>query len=302
MSSFTTTHLRFSIVVIELVGGEGLATCLSALQKFDVEIIVVLKEACPQLQARFDQVRFEIQNEPVPLRRKSGVALASGDVVALIEDTTLPGDSLLNGLVSAFKDDNTLAASGPVLIANHLPSRYQALACTEYGRYHPSVIFDHPHQQSQKTVERLPGNFICYRREALASILNEHSEGLVEGVINQRLLSKGGSLVMEPMLANTYNAEDPWSGRLATRFHHGWIYAGGQAEQKNLFACAVQLFKSLLLPAVLSFRAIRCMSGMNGIRHPLKVRLWICLLETFWSAGEAVGSVSGAPKNMEHWR
>ncbi|WP_303286378.1 hypothetical protein [Marinobacter sp. SS8-8] len=302
MSSFTTTHLRFSIVVIELVGGEALATCLSALQKFDVEIIVVLKEACPQLQARFDHVRFEIQNEPVPLRRKSGVALASGDVVALIEDTTLPGDSLLNGLVSAFKDDNTLAASGPVLIANHLPSRYQALACTEYGRYHPSVIFDHPHQQSQKTVERLPGNFICYRREALASILNEHSEGLVEGVINQRLLSKGGSLVMEPMLANTYNAEDPWSGRLATRFHHGWIYAGGQAEQKNLFACAVQLFKSLLLPAVLSFRAIRCMPGMNGIRHPLKVRLWICLLETFWSAGEAVGSVSGAPKNMEHWR
>jgi len=301
MSSFTTTHLRFSIVVIELVGGEGLATCLSALQKFDVEIIVVLKEACPQLQARFDHVRFEIQNEPVPLRRKSGVALASGDVVALIEDTTLPGDSLLNGLVSAFKDYNTLAASGPVLIANHLPSRYQALACTEYGRYHPSVLFNHSHQQSRK-VERLPGNFICYRREALASILNEHSEGLVEGVINQRLLSKGGSLVMEPMLANTYNAEDPWSGHLATRFHHGWIYAGGQAEQKNLFACAVQLFKSLLLPAVLSFRAIRCMSGMNEIRHPLKVRLWICLLETFWSAGEAVGSVSGAPKNMEHWR
>jgi len=41
---------------------------------------------------------------------------------------------------------------------------------------------------------------------------------------------------------------------------------------------------------------------MNEIRHPLKVSLWICLLETFWSAGEAVGSVSGAPKNMEHWR
>ncbi|WP_273069749.1 hypothetical protein [Marinobacter sp.] len=301
MNPPASTHLRFSIVVIELVGGEALATCLSALQKFDIEIFVVLKEACPQLQARFDHVRFEIRNQPVPLRRKSGVALASGDVVALIEDTTLPGDSLLNGLVSAFKDDNTLAASGPVLIGNSLPSRYQALACTEYGRYHPSVLFDHPHQQS-RTVERLPGNFICYRREVLASVLSEYSEGLVEGVINQRLLSEGGSLVMEPMLANTYGAEDQCSGRLATRFHHGWIYAGGQAKQKNVFACAVQFLKSLLLPTVLSFRAIRCMRGMNEIRHPLKVSLWICLLETFWSAGEAVGSVSGAPKNMEHWR
>lgn len=302
MSPPASTHLRFSIVVIELVGGEALATCLSALQKFDIEIVAVLKEACPQLQARFDHVRFEIRNQPVPLRRKSGVAIASGDVVALIEDTTLPGDSLLNGLVSAFKDDNTLAASGPVLIGSNLPSRYQALACTEYGRYHPSVLFDHPDQQPRKTVQRLPGNFICYRREVLASVLSEHRDGLIEEVINQRLLSEGGSLVMEPMLANTYGAEDQCSGRLATRFHHGWIYAGGQAEQKNVFACAVQFLKSLLLPTVLSFRAIRCMRGMNEIRHPLKVSLWICLLETFWSAGEAVGSVSGAPKNMEHWR
>lgn len=301
MTSLTTTHLSFSIVVIELVGGKVLEACLSALQQFDIEIIAVLREASPQLQARFDRVRFEIRNEPVPLRRKSGVALARSDVVALIEDTTLPGDSFLSGLVSAFKDDNALAASGPVIIGKNLPSRYQALACTEYGRYHSSVLFDHPQQQA-KAVERLPGNFICYRRKALASILDESNEGLIEGVINQRLLSAGGSLVMEPLLANTYRAEDPWGGRLATRFHHGWIYAGGQAENKSLFASAVQLLKSLLLPVVLSWRAIRYMTRINEIKHPLKVSLWICLLEIFWSAGEAVGSVSGAPKNMEHWR
>ena len=301
MTSLTTTHLSFSIVVIELVGGKVLEACLSALQQFDIEIIAVLREASPQLQARFDRVRFEIRNEPVPLRRKSGVALARSDVVALIEDTTLPGDSFLSGLVSAFKDDNTLAASGPVMIGKNLPSRYQALACTEYGRYHSSVVFDHPQPQA-KAVERLPGNFICYRRKALASILDESNEGLIEGVINQRLLSAGGSLVMEPLLANTYCAEDPWGGRLATRFHHGLIYAGGQAENKSLFASAVQLLKSLLLPVVLSLRAIHYMSRINEIKHPLKVSLWICLLEMFWSAGEAVGSVSGAPKNMEHWR
>jgi len=301
MTSFTTTHLRFSIVVIELVGGKVLATCLSALQQFDIDVIAVLRDPCPQLQARFERVRFDIRNEPVPLRRKSGVALARGDVVALIEDTTLPGTRFLNGLVNAFNDDHTLAASGPVVIGKNLPSRYQALACTEYGRYHPNVLFDHPQPQA-KRVARLPGNFICYRREALVSVLDESSEGLVEGVINQRLLSAGGSLLMEPLLENTYRAEDPWGGRLATRFHHGWIYAGGQAENKRLFARAGQLLKSLLLPAVLSLRAIRYLSRINEIKHPLKVSLWICLLETFWSAGEAVGSVSGAPKNMEHWR
>lgn len=301
MASLSDSNLPFSIVVIEVAGGDVLADCLTALQQFEIDCVAVIRAQDAQLQARFDWVCFEVLDKPVPLRRKRGVALANGDVVVLIEDTTIPGADLLDGLAHAFTEDNTLAASGPVAIGQNLSERYQALACTEYGRYHSKMLFG---QQSPAPVfvERLPGNFISYRREPLFSIIEQCDEGLIEGVVNQRLLASGALLAMEPKLANTYCGEDQWGGRLSTRFHHGWLYAGGVSEQKGFFGRIMQFFKSVLLPVVLSFRALRYMSRIPEIKHPLKVGLWICLLEIYWSAGEAVGSVSGTPKNMEHWR
>ena len=245
---------------------------------------------------------FDVLDKPVPLRRKRGVALATGDVVVLIEDTTIPDDTLLEGLTIAFEEEACLAASGPITIGQNLSERYQALACTEYGRYHSTMLFGKD-QQQRIFVDRLPGNFICYRRNTLNLLLEEHEEGLIEGIVNhQLLLSRGVNLVMEPKLAATYCGKDTWGARISTRFHHGWIYAGGVVEGKGIGVRIIQSLKSLLLPVVLSSRAIRSMSGMREINRPVYVALWICVLELFWSMGEFVGSLFGKPETMEHWR
>ncbi len=301
MNQPTSTKLSYTIVVIEIVGGEALGNFLKELQKFNLHCIVILKEHNPQLQARFNSVMFDVLDKPVPYRRKRGAALAKGDVVILIEDTTIPGETMLEGLSISFEKDSAVAASGSISIDKKLPWRYQALACTEYGRYHLTVLFSKK-QEHCFLVNQLPGNFVCYRREKLNSLLDSNEDGLVEGIINHQLLSTGSDIVMVPKLAATYCREDKWGVCFSTRFHHGWIYAGNLAERKNIGGRAVQSAKSLLLPLVLSSRAIRYMSGMKEINRPLIVALWIIALEFFWSMGEFIGSIFGKPINMEYWR
>lgn len=295
-----STKLRFTIIVIEIAGGEVLEACINAIQHFDLPCVAILREKNPRLEAEFSTVLFDVLQEPVPLRRKRGVDIAKGDVVVIIEDTTIPDDTLLEGLAIAFEEDECIAASGPVAIDRNLSERYQALACTEYGRFHSTKLF--PDQRPQRIyVDRLPGNFICYRRNTLHSLLDEHDDGLVEGIINDQLLSQGKTMAMVAKLSTTYSGEDRSGARLGTRFHHGWIYAGGVAENKGVPGRMMQSLKSLLLPLVLSLRAIRFMSAMKEISHPVKVAIWICSLELFWSTGELVGSIVGKPDTMEHW-
>jgi len=301
MSPSASAKLSFTIVVIEVAGGEVLERCLKRLQQFDLACVVVLREKNSQLQTQFNTVLFDVLDKPVPLRRKRGVALATGDLVILIEDTTIPDATLLEGLTIAFEEDACLAASGPIAIDQNLPERYQALACTEYGRYHSTMLFGKDQQQCI-FVDRLPGNFICYRRNVLNLLLEEHEEGLIEGIVNHQLLSRGANMVMVPKLAATYCGKDTWGARFNTRFHHGWIYAGGVTEGKGIGVRIIQSLKSLLLPLVLSLRTIRSMSGMREINRPVYVALWICVLELFWSMGEFVGSLFGKPETMEHWR
>lgn len=301
MSLPTSTKYSYTIIVIEIAGGEILENCLKALQQFALDCIVVSRENNLQLQARFKTVKFDVLDQPVPLRRKRGVTLASGDIVILIEDTTIPDATMLEGLSIAFDATDCIAASGPINICSDLPVRYQALACTEYGRYHPTMLF--PKNQGQRViVDRLPGNFICYRRDKLNLLLETENDGLVEGKINHRLLSQGYSLVMLAKLSTTYSGQDAWGARFSTRLHHGWIYAGDLAASKNIGGRVIQTFKSILLPVVLSSRAIRYMSVMKEIRQPVIVAVWIFALELFWSIGEFIGSLAGKPETMERWR
>ena len=81
-------------IVIPLIGQTALANCLDRLPLSAIECIVVLREAMGDpcdWQQRYPSVNFlQVSHEPVPLRRQRGVAVASSDVVAFLEDTSWP--------------------------------------------------------------------------------------------------------------------------------------------------------------------------------------------------------------------
>ena len=293
---------RLSIVVIELVGGAALKDCIDAVMGAEAEYIVVTRSAQPALERAFPNLTVMVCDAPLPQRRRRGFLQAKGEFVVMLEDSTrISAEHVQAGVDAAFRRPEVAAASGPVVVDAALKPRFQALGCTEYGRYHRQQVFAGD-AASSVAVERLPGNLFCYRKQAVEELVQSATDGLIEANINDALIQAGGVLLMEIGLTNRYAVDDEWSARLRTRFHHGHLYSGQLAQSLSLPARAIQLIKALLLPLVLSLRAMGFMHRMEEINKPLQVVMWIFLLETFWSLGEVAGVLLGAPKSMGHWR
>lgn len=297
-----------AIVVVVLVGGEALTACLARLAPWHGRCHVVLNAASEVAgwRGRFPNVHFLAgEGQPVPLRRKQGVDAAHGEFVALLEDTTLPDPGWLVAACATFVDERVAAVAGPVRIDPKLRGRYQALACTEYGRYHatqfPRLALNEPSGGVQ-AVSRLPGNHLAYRRADLLAVLDGGASGLIEGEVNTALQSQGRLLAYQPGMAACYAAADRHGASLGTRMQHGRIYASQRAAGRGVTERLVLLVKALLLPAVLSAR------GLSGMLHAVKpaawpsTALWIVLMESAWAAGEARGYAAGAGRSMEAWR
>ena len=291
---------NLTLVLIEVAGAPDTRACLDNLLTYDLPILAVLRSE-PQWLADYPQVRFEVLALPVPLRRKRGVELAESEFVALVEDTGRLGAKLLQGIEQAFGDPACAAASGPVALEASLEPRYQALACTEYGRYQVEAVLGAGVRAAQ-SAQRLPGNLLVYRQSALRPLLARHPEGLIEGLVNAELLAAGSHLVISPELGVRYAGRDRHGARLKTRFQHGRIYGGGLAACMGLGGRFVHACKCLLLPLVLSARSLGHMSRNPAITRGASVALWILGFELCWSLGEFWGCLFGKPSDLEAWR
>lgn len=300
-----------SIVVVALAGGEGLQQCLGMIAPWQDRCLVVLGDNMEDVvtwRTRFPAVQFaDGRGLSVPVRRQRGVASARGQVVALLEDTSVPDPGWLEAMCEAFADDSVAAAAGPVRIDPALGARYQALACTEYGRFHPErfpqLAVGAPAPGGTQPVSRLPGNNLAYRRAPLQEILDGIDHGLVEGEVNAILVARGFTLALQPRMAVLYAAPDTHGARLGTRMQHGRIYAGGRAAGRSypqrLAWSSVSL---LVLPIVLCARGLGSMThAVRPIAWP-RVAFWICLMECAWAAGECAGYLRGTGRSMEAWR
>lgn len=296
------------IVVVALVSGETLAACLTRLAPWHGRCHVVLhaENEIAVWQARFPAVHFlAAKGQPVPLRRQRGVEAAQGEFVALLEDTTLPEASWLEAACAAFANPRVAAVAGPVNIDRHLAGRYQALACTEYGRYHAALF---PRLSLGEAsgdllrVSRLPGNHLAYRRAVLLEILTGGTRGLIEGEVNEVLKSRGQWLAYQPRMAACYAAADRHGAGLGTRMQHGRLYASQRAAGQGVAGRLVLLAKALLLPAVLSARGLSSMVRVVKPAAWLGTASWIVVMESAWAWGEALGAIAGPGRSMETWR
>lgn len=302
------SNCDIDLVIIALLGGETLAACLTRLTPWLDRCHVVLNTAddIASWQGRFPQVHFlACEGQPVPLRRQRGVQAAQSEFVVLLEDTTLPEPGWLEAACEAFTNKQVAAVAGPVNIAPNLSGRFQALACTEYGRYHaalfPRLSLGEANGDMQK-VSRLPGNHLAYRRAVLWEILASGTRGLIEGEVNEILKSQGQWLAYQPRMAACYAAADRHGASLGTRMQHGRLYASQRAAGRGLVGKLVLFAKALLLPAVLSARGLGSMLRAVKPSAWPSTALWIVLMESAWAWGEALGSIAGPGRSMEAWR
>ena len=298
-----------SVIVVPLLGQDALANCLDRLPLASVECIVVLRRTMGSVsawQARYPSVTFlAAAGQPVPLRRQCGLRAARGDVVGLIEDTSWPDDGWCAAALAAFADRQTAAAGGLVRIASALPNRYRALGTSEYGAFaanDPARPTGDCARDRSVAALRVPGNNMAFRRLDLLDAMRGETGGLFEGPVCARLLAAGRRVVYHPGMAVTYAASDRHNAALATRMHHGRIYASAQVHGRAWPWRLAHLAKTPFLPLVLTTRAIRFSGRSLGARAKLPVLFWLALMESAWSLGEAVGALAGSGRSLEEWR
>ena len=294
-----------SIVIVPLIGEDVLAKCLDRLPLDEVECIVVLRLAmgtAASWERRYRTVKFlDATDEPVPVRRQFGVETATGDIVALIEDTSWPDEGWCTAVRAAFEDPETAAAGGAVRIADSLPNRYQALGWSEYGAFAPLPL-QTCSAGSQSPATRVPGNNLAFRRADLIEALRGQNNGLFEGSVCQRLLARGRRVVWQKNMSVTYAACDAHNASLATRLHHGRIYAATRFSDQGWPAKLGHLIKTPFLPVVLTASRVSYVARSGRLMARLPVIFWIFLMESFWALGEAIGALAGVGTSMREWR
>jgi hypothetical protein len=291
-----------SVVVVALIGRDALANCLDRLPLDAVECVVVLTKEmryASQWKRRYPSVVFiKAPDEPVPLRRRRGVMAAKGDIVAVLEDTSWPEEGWCAAVKAVFTDPETVAAGGPVRIATTLESRCQALGWSEYGAFAPKGT---RHNRMIRT-DRVPGNNMAFRRSELLEVPCKEADGLIEGSVCARLSAQGCQILYVPRMLVTLSACDQRNVSLATRLHHGRIYAASRLKGMGWSAKLLHLAKTTLLPIVLTARTVSAMNAVSRSSVSFPVLIWVSLMASAWALGEAVGSVTGAGQSIRKWR
>ncbi len=301
---------RCTVVVVALHGGRSLEACLGVLGKQGAICVVMLGSDtgdAASWRARFPSVRFiDTAALSVPRRRRRGIEAADTEWVALLEDSSVPQARWSGAIAEAFTAPAVVAVGGPVAIGAGVTHRQTALACCEYGRFHPSAIHrltlgGERERSGAFDVDRLPGNNVAYRKVALRSVCGE-DEPLLETQANAALLAAGGRLRMHPDMAVEYRPGDDRGTRLGERFRHGRLYGGMRARGVSAGRRTWWLLKALLLPPVLSGRGLRAMRAAVPPSAWWAVGAWVCCMGTAWAAGEATGYLAGPGRTLDAWR
>ena len=300
----------FSTIIIPLMGANALANCLDRLPLSALECIVMLRETMGRPHSwrqRYPSVLFlDASHEPVPVRRRRGIAVATCDVVALLEDTSWPDPDWCAAVRSAFTDIEVAGAGGPVRIAATLTSRCQALGWSEYGAFAPHHLLRQGLNEAKPdtpvVVSRVPGNNMAFRRADLIEALRGEDNGLFEGSVCSKIIASGRRIVLQPRMLVTYSACDQYNAALSTRLHHGRIYAGMQVRGQTQSSQLVRVAKAALLPIVLTVRTMVEMAGSGRLMTRLQVLFWLTLMQSAWALGEAIGALTGVGKSLSEWR
>jgi hypothetical protein len=90
---------------------------------------------------------------------------------------------------------------------------------------------------------------------------------------------------------------------VATRFHHGRVFAALRVAGASALRRATFVPLALALPVVLAARVFREILHRRRCRWPaLRSAHWILILSVAWAAGELAGYAAGAGSSLDKWR
>ncbi len=166
-----------SVVIVSWNRPAALIRCLTGVAQLDYAPMEVIVVACTAGVEAVQASRFfphvKLEEAPVPniaKARNSGIALASGDIVAFIDDDAVPEPLWLRHLVRAFDNPNVTSASGVVLGRNGISWQWGRSEIDETGaRVALTVDGDDPIVWAPKAGRgaKTEGTNMAFRRSVL---------------------------------------------------------------------------------------------------------------------------------------
>ena len=149
-------------------GAATIADCLAGIERLDYpdfETIVVDDgsfDGTGAIAASFDVELIRIENQGLSFARNTGIDAASGDVIAFLDDDSVPDAHWLRYLVSALLDEDHAGVGGPNIPPTTSATLSQAIASGPGGPIHVLV--------SDKIAEHIPGCNMAFWKDALEAV------------------------------------------------------------------------------------------------------------------------------------
>jgi hypothetical protein len=157
----------------------------------------------------------------------------------------------------------------------------------EYGAFTPPV--------EEGEVKQLSGANLSYKRSALERSRDLLEAGVWEAALHERWLTNGEPLWL-CRATLIFQGGMPADDALAMRFHYARSYAAGRFRSSSVVRRAIYAAGTVLLPLLMLWRTAREAHAKGRDRRFWRVMPWTLLLDTAWSAGEAVGYLAGAAR------
>lgn len=290
--------MKISVVIAcnnaETVIVECLSRLLRQAEDSNLEIIVAdgSSDTTAQLvETRFPTVKLLRLEQPatLPVLRGRGIALASGQIIALLDPYSMVDPDWLQQVLSAHTRHEHAAIGGAVDLYRADDSGILAWAryFNEYGMFMSPV--------EEGVIEILPGSNISYKRALLFDDEKPRFEEFWKTFVNAGHEESGKVLWQTQSIRVELWKPVSFGNFFKTRFSHGRCYAAMRCADATRAARFLRLLTTPLVPFVLQYRWGRRIWPKNRFRGkfilslPIQFILFVC-----WSVGEFTGYLTGA--------
>ncbi|MEV8466964.1 glycosyltransferase [Fluviibacterium sp. DFM31] len=305
-----STDPKLSIVVTIVDGGTYLRDFLAACERMEdtppLELIVPYDASVAdvlQYQDAFPQVRFldlgQItparpitteagQHELFDRRRAAGLAAATGDIIAILEDRGHPRPDWARTVVRLHAKTDYGVIGGAIDCKEPVSLLNWAFYVTDFGRY--GLPFDSGPAEWVSDVN------VTYSRKVLEDTRHLWQERFREPVVHWFLIDRGDQLLLSNELVVEHVRPPATLGDLLPeRFHWGRLFGHIRAVHLPAWKRLGYILTSPLIPPLLWVRhGLTQASKGKGLRY-LTALPYVMILTIFWTLGEAWGTITKRP-------
>jgi hypothetical protein len=301
---------KLSIVVTIVDGGRYLRDFLQAVTAMKdappLEIIIPYDASIREtklLATEFPDIKFVEMGVVVPTRpiqsqggqhqlydcrRACGLARATGDIVAMLEDRGHPNSDWASTLMRLHDEHENNVIGGAIECREPVNLLHWAFYVTDFGRY------GRPFKKG--SVSWVSDVNVSYKRKALDDSQHLWTERFYEMIVHRYLMSRGEKLYLsEELVVNHARPPVTLRGLLKERLEWGILFGYVRTKQTSPVERLGLILGSPLIAPVLVVRhgLIQAQKG-RGLRY-LRAVPYVVLMTMTWTVGEVWGYITRRP-------